>query len=227
MLLANLPSIIFDQFMQMVEKASQGACFEFDRCNFTFTVVEESSHTLLNVFYAVTDRCFNQKNIVATIDITGICLSYLTSCKWVQYLTRIANQFVYDICPPIIRVVPQQNSNKCRVPPASCNLLPCKHEINVVKTTVPIIPKEKVEFVVSNCSSCVPRCEVAPPCVNKKYIIRYEQEKPSGCCGRTTYVQPTTSRHQFAEKIGSVDYNDHVWNEQCKCTTGCSSVKAY
>jgi hypothetical protein len=227
MLLGNLPSIIYDQFLQIVEKASQNSCFQFNACDFSFNVFQQNSHTLMSVIYTVIDSCVNQKNIIAIIDITGICLDYLTSCKWIEYLTKIANQFVYDICPPFIRVVPQQY-NYCRTPPPTSNLLPCKHEVHVIKTIEPVTPTVTTKTVTLAPSSCSPQCQIVPPCVTKTYVLRYQQQPSSGCCGQTTYAQPQSARHQFQEKLGSIDYNDHVWNKQCgTCTSGCSGVQAY
>lgn len=226
MLIGNLPSIIFDQFLQIVEKLSQHACFVFNKCDFDFRVYEKMHHRLLDVLYVVEDECKRQHEVVATIDITNICLDYLTSCKWVAYLERIAVQFVHDICPPKIAVV-KQSKPCCRQEPPRCELLPCKHVTTVIKKKIPIVPREECEVIIQDCCECVPECPLAPPCVKKQVIVQYEQEKPHKCCGKTVYEKPNHKRHDFAQHKGTTDYNHHVWNKQCHCKTGCPGVKAH
>lgn len=216
----NLPQIIFDQFLQIVEKLSACACFEFSYCDFDYRVYERVHHKLLDVYYVVQDECKRQSEIVVTIDITNICLEYLTHCKWVDYLEKLANEFIHDICPKRIFVV-KEEKQKCRNQTPCWSPFPCKKITTVIRKKIPIVQPETCEVIIQNDCECVPECKIVPEPIKKQIVVKYEKEKPPKCCGRTVYEQPNNKKHDWGNCRGNVDYNDHIWSKKCNCKTGC------
>jgi len=212
----NLAQIVFDQFLGLVEKFAKHSCFEFDPCSFDYTINYAVRHTLLEVIYTACDCCNRTKTTIATIDITNICPNYLVTCKWVNYLETIAQEYVYDICPKKWVLVKEEHK-KCRNQPQHCKPFPCK--ITTVVTEQPphecdLSESEEVieEFV---CAPCKPCCK-REPCPTKKQLIIRHQPAQWLCGDFTVPVQkPAAKDHDFGSHKGLPDFNDHKWNKAC------------
>lgn len=221
--MANVVEIIFDQFLEIVERLSKHACFEFDECAFKYRVREAVHHRLLDVLYVARDKCGRERDVIATIDITGICFDYLTTCKWIQYLERIAKEFIHDICPPKYAVV-KDNSRKCREEPPRCDLLPCRHVTTVIHKKKPPKVKREPEIIIEKECVCVPECK-REPCIPKRTIvIREELEKRHKCGDFSVPVKEYKNKHEFGHYKGNIDHNNHQWNDCKSCKPRCTGL---
>lgn len=210
----NLPQIIFEQFLDIVEKHSRKACFEFNECDFDYRVRILVQHRLIDVIYVVQDKCGRRSDIIVTIDFTNICLEDLISCKWVDYLEKLAIEFIHDICPKKIVIV-KDEPKKCRPQPQVFRPFPCKTVTTIIKKK-PIIHEPECEVIIEKeCAECVPVCK-REPCIPKQHIvIRLEEEKPWKCGDFSFLVENKEKDHDFEHHKGNKDYNHHLWKKCC------------
>lgn len=225
--MANLVQMIFEQFLEIVERLSKNACFNFNECDFDYRVRELARHRLLDVIYVIEDKCGRRRDVLVTIDITSICIEDLISCKWVDYLEKIAREFVHDICPKKLIVV-RDEIKGCRPQPPICAPFPCKTVTTIIRKK-PFIPKEECEVIIEKDCECVEKC-VREPCVPKRQVIvRFENERPWKCGDHDQLVvEPAQKHHDFNTHKGNPDFNHHVWRKCCSgakqsCCTGCGS----
>lgn len=218
---SNTAKIIFDQFLEIVEKFSKKSCFEFNECDFDFRVRDVYSNKLMDVVYVWFDQCRRRHDVVVTIDITNICVSDLTSCKWVEYLEKLAREFICDICPKRIVIV-KDEPKKCRTEPPRWCPMPCRHITTVIKKKIPIKKEPECEIIIEEDCECIPEC-VREPCVPKQeIIIKYTNEKPWKCGDVSRLVvEPEKNSHEWGTFKGNTDYNSHIWNKKCCDTKPC------
>ena len=221
--MANVVEIIFDQFLEIVEGLSKHACFKFDECAFRYRVREAVQHRLLDVLYVARDKCGRERDVIATIDITGICFDYITTCKWIQYLEKIAREFIHDICPPKFAVV-KDSGNRCREEPPRCDLLPCRHITTVINKKKPRHKEPEPEIIIEKECECVPECKREPCIPARTIIIREELEKEHKCGDSTVLVREHKPKHDWGYFKGNVDHNDHKWNGCNSCKPRCSGL---
>ncbi len=217
----SVVQIIFDQFLDIVERLSKKSCFIFDYCRFEFRVREAVQHKLLDVIYIGEDRCCRRRDVIITIDITNICTEDLITCKWVNYLEKLAKEFIADICPKRLIVV-KEDLKKCRPQPPVWKPFPCKKITTVIHKIKPIHKEPECEVVYEKQCECVKKCK-REPCVPKhEIIIKYQTEKPWKCGDASFLVEDKHKdwkNHkgdaEYADFKGNKDYNDHVWPKCC------------
>lgn len=212
----DLAQIIFDQFVEMVIRFAKKFPCTFGECDFDYRVRESVGHRLVDVLYVTKDNCCRTKNVIASIDFTGICIEYLISCKWVNYLERIAREFLSDICPKKLAVVPD-HPKKCREEPPLWEPFPCKVVTTIINKK-PFIPqKEECEIIIQKDCECVPDCDRLPCVPKKQIIIKHVDVKPRCCGDNFRLVKPKNEK--FATCRGNTDYNNHIFKQCCakKC----------
>lgn len=213
----NLVQLIFNQFIEILEDiaAKDAKCFEFNKCEFDYRVREKVNHRLLDVKFTIKEECDRPRDVIKEIDITGICYEDLTTCKWVDYLTTLAKEYVNEICPTRYVII-KEEPRKCRPQPPQWCPFPCKKTTTIIRK-VPIIEKKpECEVIIEKGCECINEClREVPPC-KEQIIIKYEQAPPK-CCEQTILVKPPAEeRHSWAVYKGNPDYNNHVWGKCCK-----------
>jgi len=210
----NLVQLIFEQFLEIVQKHSAKSCFKFHECDFNYRVRESVGHRLLDVIYVVKDKCGRRRDVIITIDITKICLEDLTTCDWVAYLEKLAKEFVSEICPKKYVII-KEEPRKCRLEPAKWCPLPCRNITTVVrrKKIIPVEPE--VEVIIEKECECVPICERKPCIPKQEVIIKYETEKPWKCGDVSILVEEDHKKHDFEHFKGQPDFNHHKWGKCC------------
>lgn len=191
----NVVEIIFDQFLEIVERLSKKSCFKFNECSFKYRVRDAVHHRLLDVLYVATDKCDRQREVIVTIDITNICYDDITTCKWVNYLETSAEEFVHDICPAKYVVV-KEHVSQCRVEPPRWEPLPCNSTTTIIRKK-PVEPEPECEVIVERECECVPECK-REKCHSKHTVIIREQEERPWKCG--DYSFPVKEHHHEAPK---------------------------
>ncbi|AGC01754.1 hypothetical protein H012_gp711 [Acanthamoeba polyphaga moumouvirus] len=207
----NLAQLIFDQFLEIVEKFAERSCFDFDECDFRYRVREQVNHRLIDVLYEVKDKCGRPRDVYATIDFTSICLEDLVTCKWVEYLEKIAKEFVCDICPKKLAIV-KQEPKKCRPQLPKWEPFPCKTVTTVIRKKVPVKVEPECHVIIKDDCECAPICERAPCVPKQEIIIQYEPESSCRCGSNLVLVEPKHEKHSFKNYKGHPDYNHHEWN---------------
>lgn len=217
---SNLAQIIFEQFLEIVEKFAKHACFKFDECDFEYRIRELVMHRLIDVIYVVEDKCCRRRDVIVTIDFTNICLEDLITCKWVDYLEKLAREFICDICPKKLVII-KEEKKKCRPQPPKWEPFPCKITTTIIRKK-PIIRKPECEVIIEKECECIDEC-LREPCVPKKQvIIRFENEKPFKCGDFTMLVKDHDElKHDFEKHKGNTDFNHHKWRKCCSDKRNC------
>ncbi|AAV50985.1 hypothetical protein [Acanthamoeba castellanii mimivirus] len=213
----NLVQLIFDQFIEILEDlaAKDEWCFDFNKCDFDFRVRELVNHRLLDVKYTIKDECGRPRDVIQEIDITGICYEDLTTCKWVDYLTKLAVEYINNICPPRYIII-KEEPKKCRPQLPEWNPFPCKRTTTIYRRQKPVEKKPECEVIFEKGCECLPSCEREVPVPKEQIFIKYEPV-PAKCCERTVLVRsPEQNRHSFGVHKGNIDYNNHVWPKCCQ-----------
>jgi len=215
----GLNQTIFEQFIDIIERQAKkkGTC-EFDVCDFNYRVRELCGYKVMDVLYISKDKCGRTRDVIVTIDITNICLEDLISCRWVDYLKKMAREFINDICPKKYIII-KEKIKKCRPEPARWEPLPCGAVTTVIRKKKPIINKPECKVIIEKECECVPLC-IRKPCVPKQnIIIKYENEKPWKCGDVSILVKdPSKKKHDYGWIRGNRDYNTHIWGACCeKC----------
>ena len=212
--MANLVQIIFEQFLEIVEVLSKKSCFKFNECDFDFRVRELVKHQLLDVIYVIEDKCGRRRDVIVTIDITNICLEDLILCKWVEYLEKLAREFIHDICPKKLVVI-KDEQRKCRPQPPRWEPFPCKTVTTIIRKK-PIIHEPECEIIIEKECECIEECKRQPCIPKKQLIIRYETDKKWKCGDHDELVrEPEQKKHDFKPCRGNIDYNHHLWKPCC------------
>lgn len=211
----NLVQLIVDQFLDIVEKLSKKACFEYNYCDFEYRVGEGNGYRFIDIIYIRVDECGRHHNVVAQIDITNICYEDLVCHWWVSYLEKIAKTFIHDICPKKYIIVKKENKG-CRPQPPKWCPAPCKITTTIYKKVKPICPEPEVEVIVEEECPCIKTCIREECCEPEHVIIRYEQPKIS-CCGCNLILKesPRKKKHDFKSHSGNIDFNHHKWKKCC------------
>jgi hypothetical protein len=211
----DLVQLIFDQFLGIVERLSKKSCFIFNECDFEFRVREFVSHRLIDVIHTERDHCGRPRNAVVTIDYTSICVEDLTSCRWIDYLKKLAREFISEICPKKLVVVKEENK-KCRPQPPKWEPFPCRNITTVIRKKVPIHKEPECKVIIERECECVPQCKREPCIPTEHVIIKYENEKPWKCGDFSMLVEnPEEKQHDFKNCKGNKDYNHHQWKKCC------------
>ena len=215
---SNLPSTVFRQFLEYVEKYLARTCCKFDECQFDFRVRNKGANTVLDILFINYDECKRRHDILTYIDITNICFQDLTTCDWVDYLKTLAREFVARICPPEIDIIPLHNP--CRKEPPRFCCFPITRTTIITKHVPPPCPKPETEVFVERSCECAPKCDhnICPE--DHKLIIRYKNEKRQKCGEAHCYTKKVPE-HDWRAKNGIIDYNDHIWNKPCHCRKPC------
>lgn len=212
---SNLVQLIFNQFLEIVERLAKHACFVFDECEFDYRVREMIGHKLLDVIYIVEDKCGRRRDVLVVIDITNICYEDLVTCKWVEYLEKLAKEFVDDICPKKYVIV-KDEVKKCRPQPPRWTPFPCSNVTTVIhrRKHVPVEPE--CEVVVERECECVPLCKREHCVPSEKIVIKYDKVTPWKCGDYSVLVEePQVNKHDFNVYKGHQDYNNHLWKPCC------------
>lgn len=217
--MVNLVKVIFEQFLDIVERKAKKTCYEFDECDFNYRVVEAAKHKLLIVIFEHEDQCGRREDVTATVDITNICFEDLTSCDWIAYLEKIATEYVNDICPKKFAIV-KETPRPCRERPVCFQPAACRTVTTIIKKRPPP-PEEECEVIIEQPCPCLPKCERVPCVPKKEIIIQFENEKLPKCGGNTVLVNNEPKEHEFGSYKGNPDFNSHKWNRCCKKKTGC------
>lgn len=209
----NLLQLIFDQFIDLVIEVGRKTHCCVDRCAFDFRLHEIANSRMLQVIYLGKDECCRQRDICIRIDITNICLHDLTTCKWVNYLTKMAVEFSRDICP-VRMVIIRDDPRPCRKQPERWEPLPCANVTTIVRRELPPQPEPECEVVIENNCECIPVCR-RERCVPKnKVVIRYDTTVPS-VCGDYTVLAKDKPCCPFNSLKGNMDFNNHNWKPCC------------
>lgn len=195
---SNLVELIFNQFLDIVEKKAEHACFSFDECDFNYRERHAQNHSLLDVLYVAEDKCGRKRQVIVTLDITKICIEDLTSCRWISYLKSLARQFINDICPKKFAVVKDKRKT-CRKEPPRCELPPCRETTTIIRKIKPVVKPEKCKVVVEKCHPCIQKCVREPCPKERKVIIKYVDELPKHDCNNFTVLvkKPHQAKHFF------------------------------
>lgn len=223
----NIAQLIFEQFLEIVEKLSKKACFDFNECEFEYRVRELVGHRLIDVIHIVEDKCGRRRDVVVTIDFTNICVDDLITCKWISYLEKLANEFISDICPKRI-IIAKEEPKKCRPQPPKWEPLPCGAITTVIHKTKPVIKEPECEVIIEKECECVPECERERCIPKQKVIIKYDEEKLPHKCGDVEILvkKPKEKDHDWEKYKGNYDYNNHIWKKCCQDRNkmcGCNS----
>ena len=218
---SHLVQTIYDQYLEIIRKISKKACFEFDECSFNYRLREAAHHTLIEVVYEYKDCCGRHKYVTSTIDITNICYEDLTTCKWVQYLQRLAAEFVNDICPK--KFIIKEETKRCRQEPKCWEPFACTKTTTVIKKIKPIVHEPECEVIIEE--ECPCQCK-REPCVPKEKVIIKHCPERTKCGERLFLVDDKKKEHDYHKARGVTDYNDHQWNKPCckgkpKCSANC------
>lgn len=217
----SLAKLIFEQFLQIVEKlVGKKGCIKFNECDFDFRVRELVNHRLIDVIYVAEDICKRCTSVVVTIDFTNICLEDLTSCKWICYLKTLAKEFVCDICPKKLDIV-KDKPKKCRPQPPKWNPFPCKHTITIIKEKEQEFEKPKCKVIVEKDCECIPMCKRIPCVPRKKIIIKNISRKRHNCSDFTILVEKKNKKHDWDSFKDHTDFNNHIWNDCCNKRNRC------
>lgn len=211
----NLVQLIFDQFLEIVERFSRKSCCDFDDCDFEYRVRELVGHRLIDVIYIIEDKCGRRRDVITTIDFTNICVEDLTTCRWVDYLEKIARGYIHDICPKKLVIV-KEELNKCRSQPPKWKPMPCRKITTIVRKKPVLPPEPECEIIIEKECECVPLCKRVSCVPTQQVIIKHENEKPWKCGDVSIIVEePEVKKHEFNWNKGNVDYNSHHWNKCC------------
>lgn len=213
--MSRLVEIIFEQFLEIVEVFSKKACFKFNECDFDFRVRELVNHRLLDVIYVIEDKCGRRRDVLVTIDITGICLEDLILCKWIDYLERLAKEFIHDICPKKLIVIKEEHK-KCRPQPPKWEPFPCKTVTTIIRKK-PVIREEECEVTIEKECECIKECKREPCIPKRKIVVRFENDNRKWKCGdHHQLVEPPKQKwHDFKDCRGNTDFNHHTWRPCC------------
>lgn len=214
----NLVQLIFDQFVAIVIKIASKCRCEVDVCDFDFRVRELTGYRIIDVLYVAHEQCGRTRDVVTTIDFTNICFEDLTSCEWIQYLKKIAREYVADICPRRVVIV-KDKKRRCREEPPVWEPFPCQQITHVVEVTPvePIIPRPKIIY--EHECECVPQCERKPCIAQERIIIRRETEHVPWRCGDYT-VSAHNKHHspQSPKRNGFHGHQNHTVKQSgCGC----------
>ena len=212
----NLFELIFNQFVDMVvECAAKKKACKVDNCDFNWRVHDRTGTRVMEIVYLYSDECKRQHNITTIIDITNICTEDLVSCSWIDYITKIARDYVCSICPTRLTIV-KEDLPKCR------EEYP-KWQPFVTRTTTTITRQHCVEPVYSEPEviidpgcPCVETCEREPCPSRDRVIIKYKEDK-NNCCGCTQLKTP--SRQKYGSWKDNTDYNNHQWGSRSTVKT--------
>jgi len=215
----DIVQLIFDQFLEIVQRLSRKSCFEFNECDFEYRVREYVGHRLIDVIHINEDKCCRRKDAVITIDSTSICVEDLTSCKWVNYLEKLALEFINEICPKKLVVIKEEPKG-CRPQPPKWQPFPCRNVTTIIRKKKPVCPEPECEVIIQNECECVPVCKRCPCIPSEKVIIKYENENQRKCGDYGILVEtPAQPKHDFNSNKGHKDYNNHLWKPCCGQTT--------
>lgn len=211
----NLVKLIFEQFLEIVERCTYKSCIKFDECFFDYRVRELVGHRLIDVIYVVEEKCGRRRDAIVSIDFTNICYEDLTTCKWVQYLEKIAREFIEEICPKKVAII-REEPKKCRKQPPKWNPLPCCDTTTIIRKNKIVHPEPECEVIVEKECECVPLCERKINPKKHKVIIKYQDEKPWKCGDVSVLVESEKEpKHYFDCCKGNIDYNNHKWRKCC------------
>lgn len=163
----KLVEIIFLQFLQIVERLAPQFCFVFDKCDFTFHV-RENHAILIDVIFTLNLDCNRTKELITTIDATGICYDDLCGERWLSYLKELAKDFLAEVEELKNLKAPDCDECDCECDVAKWHTFPTKCVTIIKKDCRPkVCPKVKV-IVKKDC-----RCEkVCPPITHEpKQVI--------------------------------------------------------
>ena len=183
---SKLSATIFNQFLSIVDALNTSNCV-IDQCGFSHQTVKHNNYTTLNISYKYVDSCDRCFEILVVIDITNICFQDLPSCKWVNYLENIAEEFLHNVCPKECVVVYPEKS--CRKSPPVWEPFPCTETRYVIQEDVipechePTIVRTKV----CKCEDPCPRHELK---TKKKTIIINRVVYPERNCGECPPLVP-------------------------------------
>lgn len=210
---------IYNQFLSLVEKNSKCACFTFDKCAFDYQIRQENRHTLMDVKFEGKSECCRIKQIYTTIDISDVCFDYLTNCKWIEYLTRLALEYIESICPPEF-VLEEEGPLGCRSQPICYS--PPATTITTYRYLEPVAPSiPEPEIIIQKCCvECVPTCERVVNPIRQKIIYQNASAAPWTCGDFSVLKKQGHKGHGFGSCNGATDYNSHQWSKPCHCSTG-------
>ena len=225
---SNLVDLIFNQFVEMVLDRAQvkGDC-ELGECDFSFRTREYAGHKLMDVLYKARDQCDRVRDVITTIDITSICYEDLCTCRWRDYLEKIARAYTVDVCPRRLSLVCDVPS-KCREQPPQWRPFPTKTTTTIYrKRPVDIIPEEPVVVIEEECQ-CIPVCKREPCTRKKEVIIRYKNEPAPKCGSCLQLVPEPKEKYDFKQFKDVTDYNSNIYRGDCaSCGGDVVSEKSY
>lgn len=211
----NLVKLIFDQFLEYVDRFSKKSCFEFEECDFDYRIRELAGHRLIDVVYVIEDKCGRRRDAIVTIDFTNICYEDLCTHIWINYLIKLAHEFIEEICPKKL-VINCDKPRKCRKQPHCWEPIPCLTTTTIIKKQKHVEPEPDCEIIVENECECIPVCHRTKCQPKHCLIIKHQIEKPWKCGDYSVLVkEPHEKEHHFAMYKGNPDYNNHVWKKCC------------
>ena len=153
---ANIHHLIFDQYVNMlIDLSKKRCCLEY--CNFNFSVYDAKQHKIMDVVYDLKDECNRRHNHNSIIDITNICYDDVITCKWVEYLTASAKDFLEQICPKKLKIVEEREPGCRPKPPVWCPF-PCTVTTTIIQNEEPECPEPECEVIIEKVCSCIKKC---------------------------------------------------------------------
>lgn len=216
--------LIFDQLLSIVQH-DRKLCIRFNKCDFSYKLHHECNHLLLEVVYHGKDECCRPRRVYATVDVTGICLSDITTKKWDEYITGIACKFVHDICPPKL-VISKIEKTQCKKKVECWQPGPCTKTTTIIKMRPKPKHVEEPEIIYEKECDCIKKC-VRKPCVNKERIIMRTMEPKEKHCGcGSDDEHEHEHEHDHKHKNDHQDeYDTHYFRPQMSskpCECGCN-----
>ena len=186
----DLVNTIFQQFADILVTVSAQNCFQINQCDLNYRVRSTCNTSLIDICYVpsqpipTTSPCCRPRNMVITINFTNICYNNLPTCKWIQYLQTLANQFMAIILGNNPIAIPTPNVIQPRK-------IPCWSRFPVKNTTVinqvcqQQIQTPPSQVIVQNPCPCVNICP--QPCYQpqQETIIQCQPQpiitQPAAC----------------------------------------------
>lgn len=228
---ADLDRTIFNQFYDLL--IAKAACLpnltcDLNKCNFNYVSFSSGTNantrSYLRVEYTSQDNCKRKTVTTVIIETTNVCLGDLLCNKWVKYLTRLANEYLVDLCP-VEYTVTSLPPSKCRDEPPRWNPSPVEKTTTIYEYIEPVHYQPKPTVIVEPCSPCVDPCVRIPNPPKEVKIIRQLEAPTIPCCNGPTYTVVNNQQqpaHSWDTYKNNIDYNNHKWNSKA---TGCSSCK--
>ena len=191
----NIASIIFKQFVGIIQNLPEACRVAMDDCAFDYRVQTCGASRHLEIEHTTIDKCVRRNSRQISLDYTNICYDDLVDNDWIQYLTTMARMLLDKICPKPVNVMPFCKQ-ECRVEPPRWTPMPCKNITIVTRNIKPVEHKVHPTVVIEQECECVSVCKRDVCLPEKQVIIRYVNEPSKKCCNVSSKCLPVNQKPQ-------------------------------